>query len=647
MIQWLEANGYDVTYSSGLDTARNGSLILNHKVFMDSGHDEYVSAQARTNIQAARDAGVNLAFFSGNEIFWKTRWDVSTDGSNTPYRTMICYKETLAFAKLDPADPPTWTGTWRDPTFSPPADGGLPENALTGTLFMVNGIGGDNPGSLQIIVPAADGQMRFWRNTAASTLAPGASYTLVPGSLGYEWDEDVDNGFRPAGAFRLSTATYPLTTDLLLDYGATYGAGNATHHLMMYHLRSGALVFGAGTVDWAYGLSSNHDQSFDFSNPNPDINMEQATVNLFADMGVQPASIQSGLRIATASTDNVPPHSVILSPTTGANVSTGSTVTISGTASDTGGVVAGVENFTTDGGKTWHPATTGRATWTYLWSPTVTGSITLMSRSVDDSGNIETPSSGVVVGVSPQTCPCTIFGQTTPTNGDSGDPNAIEVGVKFRADSDGSIIGVRFFKTAANTGTHVGHVWTDTGQLLGTATFTNETASGWQQVNFSSPIPATANTSYIASYLAPVGHYAADSEFFQQGGTDNPPLHALANGVDGSNGVFIYGTAGGFPTSSFNASNYWADVIYVSSNTYSISGNISGNGGEGATVTLMGPESLLTTSDGSGNYAFDGVVNGTYTVSVLECRCYIRPFKSVRGSKFWLSDWRKFRRDCD
>ena len=60
---------------------------------MSSGHDEYWSADQRANVTAARDAGVNLAFFSGNEIFWKTRW-AGSDGSNTPYRTLITYKET-------------------------------------------------------------------------------------------------------------------------------------------------------------------------------------------------------------------------------------------------------------------------------------------------------------------------------------------------------------------------------------------------------------------------------------------------------------------------------------------------------------------------------------------------------------------------
>ena len=94
--------------------------------------------------------------------------------------------------------------------------------------------------------------MRFWRNTAIASLAAGQIYTLPPQTLGYEWDEDLDNGARPAGAFQLSTSTYAFTTDHLLDYGATYGAGTATHHLIMYRAASGALVFGAGTVGWAW-----------------------------------------------------------------------------------------------------------------------------------------------------------------------------------------------------------------------------------------------------------------------------------------------------------------------------------------------------------------------------------------------------------
>src|SRR5262249_43225966 len=64
----------------------------------------------------------------------------------------------------------------------------------------------------------------------------------------------------------------------------------------------------------------------------------------------------------------------------------------------------------------------------------------------------------------------------------------IEVGVKFRADVPGVISGLRFYKGPANTGTHIGNLWSANGELLATATFTGESASGWQQVNFSTPV---------------------------------------------------------------------------------------------------------------------------------------------------------------
>jgi len=132
MVRWLERNGYDVSYITGVDTDRYGSTLLPlHRLFLSVGHDEYWSGNQRANVEAARTAGVNLAFFSGNEVFWKTRWENSIDPSGTPYRTLVCYKETHANAKIDPLDPPTWTGTWMDPRFSPPADGGKPQNALT------------------------------------------------------------------------------------------------------------------------------------------------------------------------------------------------------------------------------------------------------------------------------------------------------------------------------------------------------------------------------------------------------------------------------------------------------------------------------------------------------------------------------------
>ncbi len=407
MVRWLEANGYDVSYFTSVDAARSGNLITNHKLLVTVGHDEYWSGQKRASVEAARAAGVNMAFFSGNETFWKTRWENSIDGSNTPYRTLVCYKETLgpgstptATVAVDPLDPPTWTGTWRDPTKSPPSDGGRPENALTGTLFRVNGPGSDNT-NLALQVPAADGKMRFWRGTSIANQTAGQTWTLPAGTLGYEWDVDEDNGFRPAGLFDLATSVRNLTSDYLLDFGGVYGAGVATHHLTLYRYYTNVgqptqtghgLVFGAGTVQWAWGLDANHDPSIGTS---ADVNMQQATVNLFADMGVQPATPQGGLLAATQSTDVVAPTSQITSPTNGSQVRVGTTVNITGTAADTGGVVGGVE-ISVDGGNTWHPAS-GRGSCTYAWNPSISGNYTIRTRATDDSGNLEIPTAGVSV----------------------------------------------------------------------------------------------------------------------------------------------------------------------------------------------------------------------------------------------------------
>ena len=87
-------------------------------------------------------------------------------------------------------------------------------------------------------------------------------------------------------------------------------------------------------------------------------------------------------------------------------------------------------------------------------------------------------------------------------------------------------------------------------------TFTNETASGWQELDFSAPVAITAGTTYVASYHTSTGHYAATQNGLASAVT-NGPLTALAGG-----GVYADGSANTFPTSTYNASNYWVDVVY-------------------------------------------------------------------------------------
>lgn len=552
MLRFLEANGYDLSYTTDTDTARRGNLLTNHKVFMAVGHDEYWSKEQRNNVEAARNAGVNLAFLTGNEVFWKTRWENSTDASATPLRTLVCYKETKG--AVDPSAT-EWTGTWRDPRNSPPKDGGKPENSLLGNIFMVNGRRDD---SMQ--VPATYGKMRLWRNTSLASMAAGTTYTFRPGTLGYEWNSVEDNGAQPAGVAQMSRTTVNITDGpyVLQNYGDVYGTGTKTHALTMYRAASGALVFGAGTVQWAWGVDDDH--VFDTGTPTSDVRIKQATVNFLADMGVQPTTLQAGLVATTASTDTAAPTVAI---TSAPAATVGAPYTFSGTVSDSGGQVAGVE-VSADGGTTWHPAawTAGATTWTYTFTPSASGQLALRARATDDSANLSAPVSGTAAAGARQ-CPCSIWTDaTTPGTPDTADNTPVEVGVKWRATTNGFVRGVRFYKGVGNTGTHTGSLWSTSGQRLATGTFTNETATGWQTLQFPTSVAVTANTTYIASYFASAGHYASDGGYFTGKGASLEPLTALASGVDGPNGVYRVSTSG-FPNSSFADANYWVDVVWA------------------------------------------------------------------------------------
>jgi hypothetical protein len=241
----------------------------------------------------------------------------------------------------------TPTATWRDPRFGDLGHG--PENSLTGTMYKANSV------DLPIKVNSAEGKLRMWRNTTLESLESGSTETLAPHTVGYESNEDLDNGHRPAGLIRMSTTTGP-TPEYLTDFGNTVVPGTTTHHVTQYRAASGALVFSAGSIQWAWGLDSNHDGP---SEP-ADQRMRQATVNILADMDAPATTIAPGLVATTKSTDTTPPTVNVSEPTSGSTIAQGSLVTVEGTATDNGGRVAGVE-VSMDAGASWHPAD-GRGT---------------------------------------------------------------------------------------------------------------------------------------------------------------------------------------------------------------------------------------------------------------------------------------------
>jgi hypothetical protein len=149
----------------------------------------------------------------------------------------------------------------------------------------------------------------------------------------------------------------------------------------------------------------------------------------------------------------------------------------------------------------------------------------------------------------------------TPAVADSGDGGSVELGLKFQVTAAGVIEGVRFFKSAANTGSHIGRVYGPNGAVLGSVTFQSETGSGWQYAAFASPVAVQPGNTYVVSYHAPNGHYAIDGWYFS-GERVSGSLRAPASGAVDGNGVYRYGEGGTMPTGTYSAANYWVDVRF-------------------------------------------------------------------------------------
>jgi uncharacterized repeat protein (TIGR01451 family) len=195
--------------------------------------------------------------------------------------------------------------------------------------------------------------------------------------------------------------------------------------------------------------------------------------------------------------------------------------------------------------------------------PTVTNSVGVSGGGETNTANDQASDLTTISSAGSAGSVLSIWGSTaSPTNPFYNSPS-VTLGVKFRSDVDGTISGVRFYKGIGNNGTHIGLLYGAAGNLLAQATFTGETSSGWQQVNFSTPVAISANSTYIIAYWTNSG-FAYDAGYFTNSGIDNAPLHALRTGIDGPNGVYAYGSSPAFPASDAYGNFYWADVIISS-----------------------------------------------------------------------------------
>ena len=584
-IYWLEKNGYDVSYIAGVDTDRLGvDALLGHKAFLSVGHDEYWSGGQRANVEAARDAGVSLLFWSGNEVYWKTRYEPSIDGANTDYRTLVSYKETWAnfsldagpedYANIDPSN--EWTGTWRDLRFVDARDeqgnliavGARPENSLTGQLF---GPDGNNFGGA-LDVPQSYSNLRVWRDTAVE--GQGIS-DLGEGIIGYEWNTVPEDENRPPSLIKLSETTLDWPV-ILTDQGNRVEPGTATHNLTLYRAPSGALVFSAGTVFWTWGLSDEHDLSPYFSTTDIESPIiQQLAVNVFADMGIQPGVADAilasqGLVRASASTDFVPATTTLADlPDT---VDQFTPVTITGTATDDDGDpatsdgVVGVVEVSVDGGSTWRVAN-GKANWSYTWVPVQVGTFEVVARAIDDSLNLPQTADLLVeivdVTQPPPPTEFSLFEPFVPVTGlAQNDGQPLELGVRFLATETGRITELKYWRAdadASDTDVRDGHLWDQNGNLLATVTFTSDpNETGWQVATLSTPVQVLANTEYVASYHTD-DNYFTDTGFFT---SDFTEFFGRLTAPGGANGVYAYNPDVVFPTQTFQSSNYWVDLTF-------------------------------------------------------------------------------------
>ncbi|MBV9592460.1 MAG: DUF4082 domain-containing protein, partial [Actinobacteria bacterium] len=269
--------------------------------------------------------------------------------------------------------------------------------------------------------------------------------------------------------------------------------------------------------------------------------------------GNGPVSAASNAVTPTPPTAPTSPTGVVATPATGQAL-----VSWTAPSSNNGSAITGytVTPYIGTTAQTGVPVSGGAAT-----SATITGLTngTAYTFTVSATNGIGTsPASVASSSVTPEDA---VLDFATPSIADSGDTSGYELGMKFTSDVAGNVVGVRFYKATTNTGTHVGNLWSAGGTLLATATFTNETASGWQTVLFSSPVPIAANTTYVVSYFDPNGHYSSTPQGLASA-IDNPPLHALANGTS-ANGLYSFATSSIFPTNSYNANSYSVDVLFA------------------------------------------------------------------------------------
>jgi hypothetical protein len=261
MARWLESQGYDVAYCTNLDTHLDGQALLQHGLWLSNGHDEYWTSVMRDNLEAARDAGLNLAFCSANTAYWQVRYEPSSTG--VPNRVIVGYKASAADFDPQYSNPALATTRFRD------APVNRPENRLLGVMYGSETT--DHAGFPFVVTNSAH---PFFRNTGLG------NQSSLFGIVGNEWDNLV-------GATVSNEPTIIPSRVVLSDSPTTPGSNS---NAVVHQTPEGALIFAGGTIQWAWGLD-NYNTPIDAVNAS----FQQLTANVLLDLGATAAAPAAGL----------------------------------------------------------------------------------------------------------------------------------------------------------------------------------------------------------------------------------------------------------------------------------------------------------------------------------------------------------------
>jgi titin len=246
MIRYLESQGYDMTYVTSTDLESNPAVVAAHRVFVNTGHDEYYSDNMRNQLKNAIASGTDAAFFSANNFYYRITWAPSAAGAAN--RRIHCDKNAIAGSN---------TFEWK--LLSP----SLPENQIGGV--MLQGVANDRPflvSDQNNWIYAGTGLHTYVGNGQNNVITSGANQNALPGIIGYEFDARASTtpGLSPyVWAEPAGTATVGHSFVPAGDGNASNTWSDATLYTAP---NGGGTVFSAGTIQWSWSVDNGYNNGY-------------------------------------------------------------------------------------------------------------------------------------------------------------------------------------------------------------------------------------------------------------------------------------------------------------------------------------------------------------------------------------------------